>query len=325
MNTNLFQRIEQAYPGAVHQLGNKEDNWAKKAKLDWKISESPMAYTTDGKKISLFEGRRVLFRDDTGEPLATVGSKFKPFQPADMLLFHKELADKYGFKLALAGEINRGRKIWCMAEVPFSFELSKGDNIGAHLFVISACDGSMSTKGFFTSIRLWCLNQLPVLDLHAKKGKSYQIFSCGHGQKFSSARVDSDLKRMEDNWKEFKVAAEVLANKKVSEEAAMKFLSRYFDVPKELEVNFSISGIESLRDNHTFKKLLSTYRVGEGQENVVGTAWGVVNAVTRFMDHGLKTKDESFKIKKGWVDGSLLKDRIFREALTEFTPKYKPS
>lgn len=317
---SFFDQMAAQRPDAIHTLGADHDSWAKKAKLDWSIEESPAAFTPDGgKTIQLFDSKRVFFRSDTKSPLAVVGRKFKAVQPRAILDFYGEVAERYGFELAIAGEIDGGRKIWAMAQTPHDFALAAGDNVKGGLFVMTACDGSLSTQGFFTSFRLRCLNQLPVLHRHAKRGSTLQVFRCTHGAVWSSARVERDLEAMELGWKGFKHYAEALANKRVTDQQAITFLQRFF-YKGEAEVLTPVD-IDEMADNQTMKRVMETYRKGIGQEGITGTAWGVVNAVTRYMDHETRSKDGHVLVRKAWVEGSRTKTKIFNAALEEFAPK----
>ena len=317
---SFFNQMADRYPDGVHTIGADHAKWAEKARLNWGIKESPVAFTTDeGTTLKLFEDRRVFFRDDNLKPLAVVGKKFKVVQPREILDFYGEVAERYGFKLAIAGEVDGGRKIWAMAETPHEYALAKGDEVKGGLFVMTACDGSLSTQGFFTSFRLRCLNQLPVITKHAKRGKTMQVFRCTHGAKFSTARVERDLEAMQVGWEGFKRYSEALANKKVTEAQAVSFLQRFF-YKGEVEA-LSPVDVEEMKDNTTMKKILGVYRTGEGQEGITGTAWGVVNAVTRYLDHETRTKDDHVRVRKAWIEGSREKVKIFDAALAEFTPK----
>lgn len=319
--TGFFDQIAGKYPDAVHTLGGDSGQWAKKARLDWNIKESPAAFTPDdGKSVRLFENKRVFFRSDTEEPLAVVGKRFHAVQPKDILDFYGEVAERYGFKLAIAGEVDNGRKIWAMAETPHDFALAKGDEVKGGLFVMTACDGSLSTQGFFTSFRLWCMNQLPVLNVHAKRGRTLQVFRCTHGAKFSTARIERDLEVMQISWDNFKRYSEALANKKVTTQQAVTFLGKFFHKSSDHKILTPVD-VDDMADNTTMKKLLNVYRTGEGQESITGTAWGVVNAVTRYLDHETRAKDGHVRVRKAWIEGAREKSKIMTAALEEFTPK----
>lgn len=316
----FFDQVAHKYPDAIHTLGSNHEEWARRARLDWEIKTSDCAFTVDGGKSGrLFPGKRVFFRSDTEEPLAVVGKKFQPVQPKDILDFYGEVSERYGFKLAIAGEVDGGRKIWAMAETPHEYALAKGDEVKGGLFVMTACDGSLSTQGFFTSFRLWCMNQLPVIHRHAKKGKTLQVFRCTHGAKFTTARVERDLEVMQLGWENFQTYSEALSDKKVTDQQAINFLARFFHKGED-EV-LTPMAIEDMRDNSVMKKLLEVYKTGEGQKTITGTAWGVVNAVTRYIDHETRSRDGNVRVRKAWIEGSRTKAGIFDAALQEFVPK----
>lgn len=316
----VFKQLAERYPSAIHTLGKDSEKWAKQARLDWEIRESQLAYTPDGKRMHLFEGQRVFFRSDTEEALAVVGKKFRPVQPKAILDFYGEIAERYGFKLAIAGEIGNGRKIWAMAETPHEFALAHGDKVSGGLFVMTGCDGSLSTQGFFSSFRLYCMNQLPVIDRHARRGAKLQVFRCTHGSDFTTKRVERDLEIMETNWVAFKKQAEALAAKKVTEQQAVDFFRKHFTSDEAL-AGIKVAEVETMRDNHSLKRLLGAYRKGEGQEQIQGTAWGVVNAVTNYLDHGQRAREDTTRVRKAWIDGAKLKAEVLEDALQTFAPK----
>lgn len=317
--SNVFDLLAKANPSAVHSLGDDASKWAQKAHLDYEIKESPVAFSTDGKVGRIFKGKRAFYRSDTEDALAIVGAKFHPVQPKEILEFYGEVAERYGFKLAIAGEINLGRKIWAMAETPHGFEIGKGDAVKGGFFFVTACDGTLSTQAYFTSVRLWCLNQLPVIHRLAAKGRGIQVFRVTHGSKFSMGRVEQDLQRMEDGWESFRKANEALANAKVGEPQVVSFFGKHFGNAEVM----TVAEIEELKENTTLSRLLKTYRTGEGQEGIRGTAWGVVNAITRYLDHETRAKDGGTQIRKAWIEGARLKQDIYNDALATFVPKFK--
>lgn len=316
--SSVFQLMARQRPDAIHELGTDPTEWAKRARLDWEIKVSDVGFTTDGKKVTIFPGKQAFYRSDTEDALAIVGKRFHPVQPKDILDFYGEVSKRYGFKLAIAGEVNMGRKIWGMAETPHEFELVAGDKVRGGLFVVTACDGSLSTQGMFTSVRMFCLNQLPVMQSLAKRGQGLQVFKVTHGAKFNTARIERDLEVMEAGWGAFKHTAEALAHKKVTETQAINFLAKFFH-NGEHQV-FTVADVEAMKDNTTMRRIVNVYRGGEGQQGIVGTAWGVVNAVTRYLDHETRAKDGGTVVRKAWIEGSRLKSDVLAAAVTEFTP-----
>lgn len=317
--SNVFEKLAAANPSAIHNLGEDPAKWAQKAHLDYEILESPVAFSVDGKVGRFFNGKRALYRSDTEDALAIVGAKFHLVQPREILEFYGEVAQRYGFKLAIAGEINLGRKIWAMAQTPHGFEIGKGDKVQGGFFFVTACDGTLSTQAYFTSIRLYCLNQLPVIHKLSKQGRGINVFRVTHGSKFSMSRVEADLQRMEDGWESFRKANEALANAKVTNTQAVSFFAKHFGGEEAM----TVAEVEELKENTVMSRVLKTYRSGEGQEGIKGTAWGLVNAVTRYVDHETRAKDGGVQIRKAWIEKTGFKQLVFTDALSTFVPKFK--
>lgn len=320
---STFSGLASRYPTAVHELGRDRAAWAREAGLDWEIKSSDLAYTTDGKTVSLFPGKQVFYRSDTGIALATASDRFKLVQPAAVLDFYDHVAATYGFKLALAGTLRGGRKLWGMAETPHHLELLKGDAVKGGLFFVTACDGSAATAGFFTSFRMWCLNQLPVIDRLARAGSRNrgQIFRLSHLSEFRPDRVEQDLQRMAVNWDDFKHLTERLASKRVSKQDVITFLQPFFTRGEAAaEPKLTEAMVTERNDTRTLRKVLEVYEEGEGQDKIKGTAWGAVNAVTRYLDHEQRARDDDTRLNKSWVhgQGGRFKSDVFQYALEHF-------
>lgn len=323
---NVFHQLAASYPDAVHELSGATATWAKKAHLDWSIQESEVAYTADGGQTGrLFPGKRIFYRSDTQAPLSCVGKRHKPVQPEEMLNFYKEFSDRYGFKLAIAGEVNGGRKLWAIAETPHELELVHGDKVRGSFMFMTACDGSMSTQGFFSSLRLRCLNQLPVLHKHlrnaAQRGGGLRLFRITHGAKFNMGRVEKDLEQMQLNWESFGRLTQALAEKRITKEQAIDFFHKHFSTQGEATAAPSATEIADMRENAKLKNLVNIYECGEGQEQITGTAWGAVNAVTRYLDHEAGYRSNNGRINMAWINGARTKVAVYRDALETFAPK----
>lgn len=330
---SLFDKVPATMSGAVHTLGSDRKKWAKDAKLDWEIVEGPAITKYKGKTIE-FKGRKMLLRSDDLTPLSIVGSGYKVVQPADLIAFYEEIAAAYGFTLACAGEVTHGRKMWAIAETPHTFEAIKGDKVGGLLLMMTGCDGGLSTQGMFTSQRPWCFNQLPLpfniysgkaLDAPsiAAKARSLgkaesgavRLFRQTHSKVWDPKTVQQELQLMDGAWKNFETAVKTLAKTKVSKEQAVRYFLDLFYKPKEGEKQEEVT-LDALNENHTVVKVLQTYENGPGQKQIAGTAWGLVNAVTRHLDHETKAADASTRIRHAWIeDGMRLKTRAFADAL----------
>ena len=56
--------------------------------------------------------------------------------------------------------------------------------------------------------------------------------------------------------------------------------------------------------------------VGQDTDSARNTAWGLVNAVTRFYDHERSSRTQDNRLDTAWFgDGSLIKQRAWADAL----------
>ena len=324
--STVFDQLAEAFPETVHQLSGDTSTWAEKAKLDWTIKASDLAWSSDqGTTLHPFPRKQVFYRSDNLAPLAVVGDKFKVVQPAEVLDFYKEVSNRYGFKLALAGSVDGGRKIWAMASTPHLLSITKEDPVQGSFMMMTACDGSLATQSFFSSLRLRCLNQLPVLIRHLKResgralASGRQVFRMNHRTTFSLARVEKDLELMALSWDSFGKVVEALGNKKVTKDQALEFLQKHFY--RGEEEHLTLAGVAELNGAQAIKKVMEVYETGQGQEGITGTAWGVVNAATRYLDHETRTKNDEIRIRKAWMDQARPKADLFQDAALTFVPK----
>ncbi len=308
-----------AYQNAVHILDGKQETWADKARLNWEIIEQPVLYKDPtSKKVFEFKGRKTLCRSDDGAPLAVVSDKYKVVQPKDILEFFAHAADMYGFQLEMAGQALGGRRFWGLARTPFEIDVDKkGDKVSGFLLLLTGVDGGLSTQGIVTSIRLWCLNQLPMLLRTMAKGKAtgprttQRIIKVPHHSKWEAKAATEQLKLIEDTWKSYTADLSKMRTKKITDVKAFEYF-HHVAYPRKEEVPAQ----DELRDNSVVLRMINTYHNGEGQQGIKGTVWGCLNAVTRFIDHDNRARDGEARINRSWLgEGMRIKERAYAEAM----------
>lgn len=299
---NALTEHSPVFHGAVRSLGNTRKEWAKKARFDWEIEEGPVYYKNES-RFNVFNNRKVLYRSDTGAALSVVSNRFKVVQPADILGFFGELADEHGFDLEAAGQTVGGRRLWGLAKTPHEIS-AHGDKVGGYLLMVTGCDGGLSTQAFFTSIRLYCANQLR-LALREAQAKGQAIYRITHSTAFEYKKVKERLSLIDRQWEEFEGVVKKLQAKKVSPKQAQEFFLKVAYPTKHEELEFG-----ELRENSSAVRLLETYQSGKGQDDIKGSAWGLLNAVTRYADHVTKAKDGEARVQRAWFgDGDKMKQR----------------
>jgi phage/plasmid-like protein (TIGR03299 family) len=165
-------RAEMAYVGETpwHGLGQELqrnasiETWQEQAGMSWAIRRAQVTYNivNPGSTVrARFPERDVLFRSDTGAPLGIVSDGYKIVQPGEVLEFFRDLVEGEGFELETAGTLFGGRRFWALANIGDTASIAhKADKIGGYLLLCTSADGSMSTEGRFTSVRVVCNNTL---------------------------------------------------------------------------------------------------------------------------------------------------------------------
>ena len=307
-----------AYVGQTpwHGLGNQLTEhqplevWAKQAGLDWSIEQTPVRYLTGGAshlgEIKAFDDKQVLFRSDTKSPLSVVSNRYKVVQPEAILEFYRDLTEVSGFELETAGVLKGGRKIWALARTGQSTTLKGKDTTNGYVLLATACDGSMATTAQFTSVRVVCNNTLTV----ALDDQSHAI-KVPHSTVFDAQAVKAQMGLSVSQWDEFMYRMKTLSNRKVSPHDVKYYLDATFANPKEL--------VSSKANEHTKSQVLALFEGGGMGSNLAsanGTAFGLLNAVTQFVDHEKRARTIDHRLDSAWFGpGANLKQKALNEAM----------
>ncbi len=311
--------IEQmAYRGDVpwHGLGNQLsanqpiEVWAQQAGMDWTIREAPVCFLTrdtDGfGAIASFPENKVLFRSDTKAPLSVVSQRFQVVQPSEILEFYRDLTEVSGFELETAGVLKGGRKIWALARTGQSSTLKGNDVNNAYVLLATACDGTLATTAQFTSIRVVCNNTLAVA-----LGASNGAVKVRHSTAFDAQSVKRQLGISVSTWSSFMYQMKSLSERKVKTHEAMNYLLRVFSDQGKTE-----SGSASERTMAKVMGLFEGHGRGAELASSKGTAFGLLNAVTEFVDHERRAKNVDHRLESAWFgQGATLKKKALDQAL----------
>ncbi|MCB4797008.1 DUF932 domain-containing protein [Pseudomonas sp. NP21570] len=311
--------VEQmAYVGRTpwHGLGNQLTTqqplevWARQAGLDWQIEESPVRFVTHPNgnlgQILSYPDSKVLYRSDNQAPLSVVGNRYKVVQPAEILEFYRDLTEVSGFELETAGTLKGGRKMWALARTGQSGTLKGNDQTNAYVLLATACDGSMATTAQFTSIRVVCNNTLAVALSHSAGAVKVR-----HNTAFDAKAVKKQLGVSVSSWDSFMYRLKTLSERKVKPIEARNYFLRVFTEGQE-------NGLGKTNER-AMGKALALYE-GEGMGSHLassdGTAYGLVNAVTQFVDHERRTKSVDHRLDSAWFGtGASLKSRSLEQAM----------
>jgi len=314
--TILNGKASMAYVDATpwHGLGQRLTEgapfeiWLKESGLNFSVLRSPAQYSTpDG--ILTHDDTHILYRSDSHDVLGVVSSKYKVVQPEEVLHFYQDLCDQYGFELETAGTLLGGKKLWALARTPMNLVLRGGDEINGYMLLATSNDGSLATIAKFTSIRVVCQNTLNVsLDNNA------HTIKVSHKSVFNPDRVKHDIGIIRSDWDYMSDVFRELTNRKVTPQEAGQFI---FDVMK-VDDNSKKMEDESTRSQNIMQEVFQSVisSPGSGILSAEGTAWGLLNGVTHFVDHkgGARTADN--RLVNAWFGkGEEIKTKAFQTAL----------
>lgn len=306
-----------AYVDAVpwHGLGNRLPTnqpievWQVQAGMNWQIKETDVLFnvsTEGGLHVKANPDAKVLYRSDNHAPLSVVSKRYKVVQPHDVLEFYRDLTSAGGFELETAGVLKEGRKLWALAKTGQETMLRGGDLVKAYLLLATSCDGTLCTTAQFTSVRVVCNNTLQL-----SLGHSSGAIKVPHSTRFDPQVVKQELGIGLGAWSRFVDDMKSLASRPVHKFEAMNFLVEVLGDPQV-----------PLAEQPNQKALQNVYALYSGQgrgadlPSADGTAWGLVNAVTEFVDHSRRARNQDYRLDSAWFgQGALIKAKAYQEAM----------
>lgn len=309
-----------AYVGQTpwHGLGNELarrqplEVWAQQAGMHWRIEAGDVRYIAQGDhlgSIHAFPGQKVLYRSDTKAPLSVVSDRFQVVQPEEILSFYKDLTEAGGYELETAGVLKGGRKLWALARTGQKAVLKGRDEVNGYLLLATACDGTLATTAQFTSVRVVCNNTLAIA-----LGDGAGAVRVSHRSVFDPDSVKRQLGIAVSSWDSFMVRMKALADSKITDTAAEAFLRRVLTYPAT-----AADGGQPAINQGAFKSVQGLYNGhGMGAElgSAAGTAWGLLGAVTEFVDHHRRSRSTDHRLDAAWFgQGAAIKQKAWDEAL----------
>ena len=295
--------------GLGNQLARQQpiEVWKQQAGMDWQIEESEVRYVT-GKRsvgtIQAFPENKVLYRSDTKKPLAVVSRRFQVVQPGEILEFYRDLTADNGFELETAGILREGRKFWALARTGQSTTLRGRDRVDGYLLLATACDGTLATTAQFTSVRVVCNNTLAVA-----VGQGEGAVRVPHRSQFDAGRAKGKLGLTVSTWGAFEERARALCERPMDDDEAEALLRRV--------LTYAATNAASVVNEHAVAGVRALYNGGGQGARLAssrGTAWGLLNGITEYVDHHRRARREEHRRGAAWFgEGARIKQRAWAE------------
>lgn len=314
--------IEQmAYVGATpwHGVGSALspnqplEIWQREAGMHWQIQDSPVHFKAEAAghlgSIHSFPEQKVLYRSDTKAPLSVVSHRYQVVQPREVLEFYRDLTEFSGYELETAGVLKGGRKFWALARTGQATALKGNDHVNGYLLLATSCDGTLATTATPTTVRVVCNNTLSI-----SLNGATQAIKVPHSTRFNPQSVKKQLGIAVSQWDEFMYRMRALAERKVQTKEALGF---FMDVLCDTGAHDPIPNV--LPNKRAMEKVQGLYEgKGRGSDmaSARGTAWGLLNAVTEYVDHERRARSSEYRMDSAWFgQGAAIKQKALNAAL----------
>ena len=318
----MAHQVQQmAYVGETpwHGLGNELtpqqplEVWAEQSGMSFQILETPVRFMAESAgplgSIKTFTDQKVLYRSDTQDALLVVSNRYQVVQPSEVLEFYRDLTQVAGYELETAGVLKGGKKFWALARTGQSSALKGNDVVQGYLLLATSCDGTLATTATPTTVRVVCNNTLTI----AVNG-AVSAIKVPHNTRFDAQAVKQQLGLAVSQWDGFMYRMRTLAERKVKSHEAMAYFLRVL-----CEVDPNSSDLSNLSNERALAKVQSLYD-GQGRGSELdaakGTAWGLLNAVTEYVDHERRARSPEYRLDSAWFgQGAVIKQRALDTAL----------
>lgn len=305
-------RANMAYIGNTpwHGLGElmlpdqSVDQWRVAAGLDWEAIKRKVQFLDEAGMLRTGDSN-ILYRSDTKAELGIVSDDYHVLQPKQVMEFYRDLTAEHGFTLETAGSLHGGKRIWALARTGADFYVGPNDRVNGYLLLATSFDKSLATRAMFTTVRVVCQNTLAV----AYGGKEF--ISVPHSTIFNERQVKLDLGIYSQSTEQTRLDFQKLANSKISRQDAVDFLLELMAPEAKAE------GVSTRKMNQVLEvsNLFAGRGMGATLDGASGTLWGVLNAVTEYVDHHAG-RTANTRMNSAWFgDGAKLKGEAFKKAL----------
>lgn len=245
------------------------------------------------------------YRTDYNIPLGIVKARYTPVQNKEAFSFFNDCIGKDRAIWQTAGFFGNGERIFVSAKLPNDI-LINGDPIENYLVFTNSHDGSTGVKILFTPIRVVCQNTLNAAIKTSTNFISFRHTSSVHDNINIAKEILGICKERVEFVKE---QFNVLAKKTIKDNEAMQLFGDVILSDKEKAdiistghtvqqiINRNYTAIYdaniSMKKVNALSEMNNYYYVGVGQREILGTAWGVLNAVSGYysnVDNAEKTK-----------------------------------
>ncbi len=294
-----------------HGLGTVLDDYPtdwtdarKKAGLEWE-PRLVLPYQQRGEDFVPVTTHRLVERDDNHEVLGIVSDQYS-------LISHKQMGEiveailgaDINVRFETAGSIKNGAAVWCLVYLDEPFTVGRDDSQSLpFLALLNAHDGTGACKVIYTRVRIVCWNTYQAADAEAtRSGAAYTFRHTGDvASRIEEAKnAIAGLRAGVTEWGE--EAAE-LVSLNIDDPRVEWFLSEFIPMPAADVVSDRVrANIEKARG--LFRNFYFDSITCDAHR---GTALGLVDAATEYLDHARSFRNSDSRIGRSLLRAEPLK------------------
>ena len=237
------------------------------------------------------------YRTDYNIPLGSVKSKYTVVQNNVAFNFFDDAIRKDKAIWQTAGAWGNGERIFVSCKLPNNI-LVHGDPVETYLVFTNSHDGSSGVKILFTPIRVICQNTLNAAIRTAQNFVTFKHTKQVHNKIAIAQEILGISKQYAEHTQECYTH---LASIKMDDNAVIQYLCEQFmseeEKTKLLQSNYTFKDIVnrkwmaiessdlSMRKANQISDTWKYYNEGPGQQEIIGTAWGAMNAVSGYFSN----------------------------------------
>jgi phage/plasmid-like protein (TIGR03299 family) len=281
---------------------------------NFKIVPTRVRYYTDKDTLAVDDDNVVQLHSVTKHRLGITSSKFEPAQPAEMRILVKRMADALGGRVDTVGVTHDGAGLFANIQIGEAIRIVGTDILQPNMLIHTMNDGSAQTRGKSCLTRAVCNNTVQAA---LGEGKHVADMRLSHRSEFDGARVAAHWTAAIAEQRAVAEQFKMLAQTPVSHRTADELIFSLFNDKRADSVKENAK--RDIRNGTGYKTILGLFSgagMGSTMPGVKGTAWGLFNSVTEYLDHHVNAKNDSIR----WTNANLgsgadMKDAAFRKCL----------
>lgn len=260
------------------------------ARMDWGIEKVPVLSSYD---MSVIEDQYAILRTDNHVALGIVGARYEPISNKEAFSIFDGVLGETHAQVETAGALGKGERVFMQARLPGIQEAVPGDTMEQFLLIHASHDGSGAEEVLFVNQRVVCQNTLSMA-LGSQKNR----FKIRHTKNYKDRMVQVEKILMESKhyWEKVQDAIKHLAATSVSRVEVGVFMDAMFPIKEDAKRDTTSN------TRKQFEELMET-GLGTDIPGVKGTAWGMFNAYSEYLQYGRtvnKIDDPYQQVGKRW-------------------------